>query len=454
MNARDLANQLTGRVLSAGEDRFADARALWNCRFDRSPELAVLCQTAEGVAACINLAQSEDLLLSVKGGGHSYAANTIADGGLLIDLSAMNQVRVDPDTRTVIVGGGATCGLVDAATQEHALAVPLPTVSSVGVAGAALGGGTGYLSRTFGLSLDSLISVELVTANGDHVRASQDENSDLFWALRGGGGNFGVATSLAFRLREAGPEVLSGQIIYPLDNAAESLSLYADFMKDAPEEFQCYAFMFRIPPVEPFPEDFHGRPALDFVFCHQDPDAADFVQPLRELGPKILELVGAMPYTQVQQAFDPNLPKGQRYYSKAHYLDEISDPAIETVVTNVERMQGSFTAAYFEPLGGAIADVDPSATAFGGRSARYSFHILAGWVEAADDDSVTGWARDFHGQMASHASGGVYLNLIGDDEGQRVPAAYGHNWERLVELKQRWDPNNLFRGNYNIPPTR
>jgi len=452
MIARDVADQVTGRVLSAGDDGFT-VRALWNSRFDRTPEVAVLCETAGDVAACINLARNGDVPLSVKGGGHSYAAKTVLDGGLLVDLSAMNHVRVDPDDRVVYVGGGATCGMVDAATQGHALAVPLPTVSSVGVAGAALGGGSGYLSRRFGLSLDNLISVDLVTASGDSVRASEGENSDLFWALRGGGGNFGVATSLAFRLHEAGPEVLAGQIIYPLDSAPEALSVYAEFMDSAPDEFQCYAFMFRVPPVEPFPEDFHGRPALDFVLCHQDPGAIDFVQPLRELGPKILELVGPMPYTQVQQAFDPNLPKGQRYYSKAHYLNAIGDPAIGTVLTNVERMQGAFTVTYFEPLGRAIANVDPSATAFAGRSARYGFHILTGWIEAADDVSVMDWARSFHGQMASHASDGVYVNLIGDDEDGRVPAAYGQNWPRLVELKQRWDPGNLFRGNYNIPPT-
>jgi FAD/FMN-containing dehydrogenase len=452
MDGRDLGDRLEGRVSRAGEDGFAQACALWNARFDGRLDLAVRCLTADDVAACVDLARADGLRLSVKGGGHSYAGNTIRDGGLLIDLSAMSQVSVDPDARTVTVGGGATCGHVDAATQTHALAMPLPTVSSVGVAGAALGGGSGYLSRKHGLSLDNLISVDVVTASGAQVRASEDENPDLFWALRGGGGNFGVATSLTFRLHELGPDVLAGQVIYPFDDAAELLRAYVDFMERAPDELQCYPFMFRIPPVEPFPEAFHGRPALDFVVCHQDAGALDAVQPLRELGPTILDVVGPTPYTQVQQAFDPNLPAGQRYYSKAHYVDRLTDSVIETVVANVERMQGVFTAAYFEPLGRAIADVDPAATAFWGRSAAYGFHIIAGWTDAADDGSVMGWARTFHDEMAAHATGGVYVNLIADDERVRVPAAYGDNWERLVDLKKTWDPDNLFQGNHNIPP--
>ena len=453
MSAQQLARQIHGQVLETADDGFDEARSISNGRFDRRPDIIVRCRDAADVRSSVDFARQEGLTLSVKGGGHSYAGNTVGDGGLLIDLSLMKAIRVDLESRTAIVPPGVTCGELDQATQEHGLATPIPTVSSVGVAGAALGGGSGYLSREYGLALDNLASVDVVTADGRQLRAGESEHPDLFWALRGAGANFGVATSLQFRLHEVGPEVLAGQIIYPFDNAVELLRFFRDFIAAAPDGFQCYPFMIRIPPIEPFPERFHGHPALDFVLYHIDPDAADFVQPLRELGETILDAVGPLAYTAVQQTFDAGLPKGQRYYSKAHYLDELSDASIDTITTHAPDMQGAFTAAYLEPLGGAIGRVDPSATAFGERNAAYSFHILAGWMEAADDDAVMAWARGFHDAMVPHATGGVYVNLLGDDEDDRVPAAYGDNYQRLVELKARWDPGNLFRMNHNIEPS-
>jgi FAD/FMN-containing dehydrogenase len=365
----------------------------------------------------------------------------------------MKAIRVDVESRTAIVQPGVTCGELDRATQEHGLATPSPTVSSVGVAGAALGGGTGYITRKYGLALDNLLSADIVAADGRQLRASEEEHPDLFWALRGAGANFGVATSLEFRLHEVGPEVLAGQIIYPFDTGGELLRFFRGFMAAAPEGFQCYPFMIRIPPLEHFPERLHGHSALDFVVFHIDPDAADFVQPLRELGETILDVVGPLSYTAVQQSFDAGLPRGQRYYSRAHYLDELSDASIDTIVAHVSEMQGAFTAAYLEPLGGAIERVDPSATAFGERRAGYSFHVIGGWMNAADDDRTIAWAHTFHDAMLPYATGGVYVNLLGDDEEDRVPAAYGLNHQRLVELKTKWDPGNLFCMNHNIKPS-
>ncbi|MGH7572367.1 MAG: FAD-binding oxidoreductase [Gemmatimonadota bacterium] len=454
MLARELARQVQGRVLEATDEGFDEACSISNGRFDRRPEIVVRCRNADDVKIAVDFAREKDLTLSVKGGGHSYAGKTLGDGGLLVDLSLMRAIRVDAGSATATLEPGVTCGELDRGTQEHGLATPLPTVSSVGVAGAALGGGTGYLSRPFGLTLDNLIAVDLVTADGRQLRASGHEHTDLFWAMRGAGPNFGVATSLQVRLHEVGPQVLGGQIIYPFDNAVELLRFFRDFMSVAPDGFQCYPFMIRIPPVEPFPERFHGHPALDFVVCHVDPDALDFVQPLRELGETILDLVEPLAYASVQQTFDAALPKGQRYYSKAHYLDELSDASIDTMAAHALDIQGAFSAAYLEPLGGAIGRVDPSATAFGGRTASYSFHILAGWVEAADDDAVMASARRFHDAIAPHAVGGLYVNLLGDDEDERVPAAYDDNYQRLVELKSEWDPDNLFRMNHNIEPSR
>jgi FAD/FMN-containing dehydrogenase len=448
----NLADSIKGEVLRPDSPSFDEARALWNQRFDRRPDLIARCADAADVAAAISFARREDLTLSVKGGGHSYAANSVADGGLLIDLSPMRSIDVDADSRTALVGGGVTCGELDAATQEQGLATPLPTVSSVGIAGGALGGGSGYLSRKYGLTADNLISVNVATAEGNQLRASEEEHSDLFWALRGGGGNFGVATTLELHLHPLGPEVLSGQIIYLFDEAGDLLRFFRDFMAKAPEDFQCYPFMFRVPPIDAFPEDTHGQPVLDFVVYHEDPGAVDFVQPLRELGQPILDFVAPALYVQVQKGFDANLPKGQRYYSKAHNLAEMSDGAIDTVVEFVPKMQGAFTAAYFEPLGGAVSRVQPSATPYAGRGTAYGFHCLAGWMDAADDESVMAWASEFQTAMAAHATGGAYVNLIADDEPDRVPAAYGDNYQRLAELKSKWDPGNLFNSNYNIPP--
>jgi FAD/FMN-containing dehydrogenase len=452
--ATDLGRAIEGAVLVPGDAGFDEARSLWNVRLDRRPDIVARCTNAQDVVAAVAFAQRNGLALSVKGGGHSYAANSVADGGLLVDLSAMKRVTVDAHRRVVTLDGGVTCAELDQATQRHGLATPVPTVSSVGVAGAALGGGSGYLSRRYGLSVDNVLAMNVVTADGREVSASKEDNADLFWALRGGGGNFGIVTSLDLSLHEVGPEVLSGQIIYPFDNAAKMLRFFRDFMATSPDQFQCYPFMFRVPPIEAFPADVHGKPALDFVLYHQDPTALDFVEPLRRLGQPILDLVAPASYVQVQQGFDPNLPASQRYYSKAHDLRELSDGAIATVVEYVPRMQGAFTAAYFDPMGGAIARVPASATAFAGRQAPYGFHILAGWSDASDDEPVMTWAAEFHQAMAAHATGGVYVNLLADDESDRVVAAYGEHYPRLRALKRVWDPDNLFSGNHNIPPAR
>jgi FAD/FMN-containing dehydrogenase len=445
-------SEIRGDVLEPNDPGFDETRGLWNVKLDRRPDAIARCTSSDDVVTAIDFARNHGARLSVKGGGHSYAANSVADGGLLVDLSPMKAIEVDAEAATATVAGGVSCAELDAATQEHGLATPTPTASSVGVVGAALGGGAGYLSRRYGLTTDNVISAEVVTADGRRVRASADENEDLFWALRGGGGNFGVVTALELQLHEVGPYVLSGQIIYPFHDAGSHLQFFRDFMAEAPDEFQCYPFCFRVPPIDVFPEETHGQPVLDFVIYHQDPEAIDFVRPLRELGEPILDFVGPSLYVEVQQGFDANLPKGQRYLSKAHDLPKLSDGAIDTMVTYVPRMVGAFSAAYFDPLGGAIGRVDPSATAYAGRAATFGFHCIAGWIDPADDDSVTAWASEFHEAMAGHATGGVYVNLIADDETDRVPLAYGANYRRLTELKRAWDPTNLFTSNYNIPP--
>lgn len=451
MNIDEIRKAAT-EVLQPTDDGYEEARRIWNARFSRRPEVIVRCHDAEEVTAAIELARDTERPLSVKSGGHSYSGKNVGEGGVLIDLSALQTVEVDPDERSARVGSGVTWGEFDRVAQANGLATSGGTVSTVGVAGLTLGGGSGNVSRQLGLALDNLTGVEVVTADGSILRADEDENADLFWALRGGTGNFGVVTSFDFRLHEIGPEVLSGQIIYPFDDAAELLRAYRDFMAGAPDELQCYPFMFRVPPIDPFPEEYHGKPVVDFVVFHSDPDAVAAVQPLRDLGEKVLEFVAPTTYVEAQQTFDANLPSGNRYYTKAHQFDEISDEAIEAVTAYVPEMRGALTAAYFEPLGGAIARVDRSATAFGPRDAAYNFHILAGWMDESEDDEVMAWARTFHNAMAPTARGSVYVNLLAEDEDNRVPAAYGDNYARLARLKKQWDPDNLFSTNYNIAP--
>lgn len=452
MQAQDVAEQLRGELLRPGDDGFVDATAVFNGRFRREPALVARCRDADDVRVAVGLARREGLPLSVKGGGHAYAGNTVAEGGLLVDLSLMKGVRVDVDNRTVEVEGGVTVGEMDAATQQHGLAAVTPTVSTVGVAGAALGGGAGWLSRKHGMAVDDMVSAEVVTADGRVVQASDDEHPDLFWAVRGAGANFGVVTSLRFRLHEVGPDVLFGQVLYPIDRAGDVLRAYRDVMAGAPDELLCAPFLLRVPPVEPFPQRCHGDVALVLVLCHLDATATGAVQPLRAPGGAVLEMVGPVPYTAVQQSFDASSPRGQRYYSTAQRIPELTDAAIDTMVEHGADLRGDFTTAYLFPADGAVARVDPAATAFPGRDGGLDFHVLAGWTDAGRDDDVTGWARAFSAALAEHGNGSVYVNLIADDEAGRVAAAYGRNHQRLAELKAMWDPDNLFRGNHNIAP--
>jgi len=448
-----LVAAVSGEVLAPGDPGYDEARSVWNVRFDRRPDLIVRCHRAEDVQAAVNAARDHGQPLSVKSGGHAYAANTVGEGGLLIDLSPMNQVTVDARARTAKVGPGARWGEVAVATEKHGLAAVGGTVSTVGVAGLALGGGSGYLSPKHGMAVDNLLSAEVVTADGRRVRASADENPDLFWALRGGSGNFGVVTSLELRLHELGPEILAGQIVHRFEDAGRILRLYRDFMQQAPDEVQAYAFVLRIPPIPAFPEEYHGQLAVDLVVFHPDPAARDVFAPLLGVGEPILEFLAAQPYTALLQSFDAGLPAGQRYESRSGQLKVLSDPAIDAFVAGVGDLPGAFTLSYIGPGGsGAVGRVDPEATAFPHRSAPFEYHILAGWTEAAQDGEVTAWARAFHESMAPFCTGGVYVNLLGTDEADRVKAAYGGNYDRLVEIKRKWDPKNLFRANHNIVP--
>jgi FAD/FMN-containing dehydrogenase len=452
MDITELINLVEGPVMRPGDADFDRSRRVWNARFDRTPEIIVRCLEPADVTASVRWAAARDFPLFVKGGGHSYAGHTVGVGGLLLDLSPMSGIKVRPEERRVTVQAGATWAALDSTTQHYGLATTGPTVSSVGVAGSTLGGGTGWLSRTFGHAVDNLVSVELVTVHGDLVTASAETEAELFWGLRGAGHNLGIVTSLEFELHEVGPHVLAGQIIYPFDDAERMLAAFAEFMTTAPDEFQCLPFTFRVPPIDAFPAELHGEPVLDFVVFHTDPTAVDAVAPLQSLGTAILDAVGPMEYTAVQQSFDANLPAGQRYYSTAHDLAGLTDAAIADFARFVRASEGAFTASYFEPHGGAVGRVGATATAMGGRDAGFGFHAIAGWPDASDDAAVMGWARTFSTTISAHATGGVYVNLIADDEDDRIPSAFSDPG-RVAALKRAWDPGNVLHGNHNVVPS-
>ncbi|HSR52330.1 MAG TPA: FAD-binding oxidoreductase [Acidobacteriota bacterium] len=449
-----LGDSLQGEVLVPEDAGYEEASTIWNARLARRPGAVVCCESSADVQAAVHFARENRLPAAIKGGGHDFAGNSVCDGGLVIDLSRLNGVSVDPGRRVVLAGGGATWGAVDQATQVHGLATTGGTVSTVGVAGYTLGGGTGYLTRRFGLGLDNLLSAEIVTADGQIRKVSGSDHPDLFWALRGGGGNFGVVTSFEFRLHQVGPEVLAGQIIHPLQDAPQALTFYRHFMAHAPVELQCYAFIVPIPPLDVFPAELHGSPALDLVTVYSGTPSQgeEIIRPLRDHGTPLFDDVQTCHYVDVQKMFDAGAGKGNRWYSRGQYIGELSDEAITTALSFARNLHGEFTMVYFEPLGGAVGQADRSKTAFAHRDAAFSFHILTGWADPGSDDQNMEWTRAFHKAMAAYASGGVYLNLLSPDEAHRVSDAYGTSYRRLAELKARYDPDNLFRFNHNILP--
>ena len=450
----ELATALRGPLLRPDDDGYDDARTLWNGMVDRRPAAIARCQSTADVMACVRFARTSGLPLSVKGGGHQLAGNALCDDGLVVDLAPMNGVRVDPDTRTARVEPGATLGQFDREAQTFGLATPAGVHSGTGVAGLTLGGGIGWLARSFGLTSDNLLAADVVTADGELVYASEDEHPELFWALRGGGGNFGIVTSFEFRLHPVGPEVLTAQVFHRIEDAASVLRAYRDVMAEAPDELACYPMIIHVPPVDPFPAELQGAPALALVGCYSgevaDGEAA--VAPLAAIGEPFAEVVAPMPYTAFQSSFDAGTPDGARYYGKAHLLPELSDAAIDTLLDHVEDLPGDFSMIFLESLGGAIARMPADATAWSHRDAAYGFAVQAGWTDPAQDAQHIDWVRRVHEAMAPHATGGAYVNYLDGDDADRVDAAYGEHYRRLSQIKQRWDPDNLFRANHNITP--
>jgi len=443
----DLDARIRGDALGPGDPGYDAAREIWNARLARRPAIIARCAGVADVRDSLAFARERDLEVAVRGGGHSYAGDSTCDDGLLVDLSAMGGVRVDPRARTVRVGPGATWAACDHETRAFGLATTGATVSSVGVSGYVLGGGTGYLARSCGLGADNLLSADVVTAEGELVRASESRNPDLFWGLRGAGAKLGVVTSFELRLHELATEVLAGMVVHRFEAAGEVLRSYRSLMAEAPDEVICYPFFIHLPEAPVFPEELHGRTVLALVPAYMGPvaEGEEALRPFRSLGDPVFDGVAPQPYTRVQKSFDAGVPKGMRWYTKAHFLDAASDGAIETILSHVEELPGALSMVYLEPMGGRIGRVDPDATAFPHRDAAYGFHVLAGWRDPGDDDRIMEWARGFHEAMSSFATGGVYVNLLGEDEEDRMDGAYGANLQRLRRVTEEWDPDGIFR---------
>jgi FAD/FMN-containing dehydrogenase len=450
-----LSSSIRGTVLTALSPGYTEARTLWNAMIDRRPALIVQCISVDDVEQAVRFARQHDLIIAVRGGGHNIAGNALCDDGLVIDLSKMQAVEVDPQTQRARVEAGATLGVVDAETQKHALATPLGINSTTGIAGLTLGGGFGWLSRRLGLTVDNLISAEMILASGARAHVSATENADLFWGIRGGGGNFGIVTSFEFQLHKIGPEVLSGLVIHPLDDAKKVLTFYKSFVESAPEEFVCWFVMRKAPPLPFLPPEWHGKEILALAMCYSGDLATgeQVMKPLRTFGNPIADVVAPHPYVGWQQALDPLLTPGARNYWKSHDFASVSDGLIDTLIEHARRIPDPQTEIAFAQLGGAITRVAHEATAYNHRDGRFVMNVHGRWADAANDEACIGWARSLFQAAAPYSTGSVYVNFMTQDETDRVRAAYGENYDRLVALKNKYDPTNLFRINQNIRPS-
>lgn len=449
-----LRSGMTGDVVLPGGPGYDAARTLWNAMIDRRPGLVARCRRAEDVQKAVRFAGEHGLLLAVRGGGHNIAGNAACDGGVMIDLSAMRGVVVDAGARRVRVEAGARLGDVDAATQAHGLAVPLGINSTTGIAGLTLGGGFGWLSRKHGLTIDSLIAADIVTPDGPLRRIDGRNDPDLFWAIRGGGGNFGVVTAFELALHPVGPEVLSGLIVYPMEAAVELLRAYRELAADMPDELSVWIVARKAPPLPFLPEEWHGREVLVFAACHAGDRAAGerALAPLRALGRPIADVIGPHDYAAWQQAFDPLLTEGARNYWKSHNLAGIDDGLIDLLVEAVGRLPTPECEVFIAQLGGAARRVDPAATAYAHRDARFIMNVHTRWREAGDDTRCIAWARELFDRAARFATGGVYVNFMPEDDAGRIKGALGASHDRLARIKAEVDPLNLLRMNMNIRP--
>lgn len=456
--AQDNSLKIDGNVLLPGNDGYDEARSIWNAMIDRKPAMIAQCQTSTDVANTLVFAALNDYPVSIRGGGHNVAGHAVCDDGIMIDLSGMRDVSVDAEQRTARVAGGATWRDVDAASQAHGLATPGGLISDTGVAGLTLSGGIGWLRSRHGLCIDNMLSVEIVTADGQIRRASEHENADLFWAVRGGGGNFGVITEFVFQLYPLGPEVMFCAPIYALECGPEPIRFWRDFLADKSDRIGSLVEFSTVAESEDFPAEFWGKQVytLAAVYAGDAEEGERVMQPLRELGPLVTDFSYRANYCEIQQLFDTLMPAGDfRCYWKSHYLSGLSDDVIDEILAGIATIPSPNSLSSIWNFGGATAQVAADATAFGDRSMPWMFSLDSVWKNAQDDETNIGWTRDFWQRMQRHShKGRMYLNFPGQgEEGEKLLRdTFGDNYQRLREIKAKYDPDNRFRFNQNIRP--
>lgn len=445
-----------GQLITPDDTAYDEARSTWNGLIDRRPAVIARCIGNSDIVAALAFARERGLPLAVRGGGHSVAGYGVCDDGVVIDLSLMRGVQVDPNVRRVRVQGGVTAADLDRETQLFGLATPSGNVSSTGVAGLTLSGGLSHVRRKYGMSVDNLVSADVITADGAVQRVSADENSGLFWAIRGGGGNFGIVSSLEFRLHELGPLVSLAMVMYPLEMGREVLRFWCDFNESVPDEVSSDAIIWKVPPAPMFPAEIHGRSivAIAAVHCGDTSEGERTLEPLRQIGTPLFDMSRPIPWVALQSAFDGPFPKGARYYWKSLYLDDMSDRTIDAILDRAVDRPSDMTFIPIRHLGGAISRVPDTETAVGNRGAPYLLSLDNAWVDPADDEKNIAWVRSFWTAMQSHSHGGVYLNFAGTHEEGVAMAKAGHraNYDRLAALKSAYDPENVFRYNNNVLP--
>jgi FAD/FMN-containing dehydrogenase len=449
-----LAQSFSGRILRDRDGGYDEARTIFNAMIERRPALIARCATTQDVVAAVNFARERDLLVSVKGGGHAPTGHAVCDGGLMIDLSLMKKVTVDPQARVATAEGGVTWGEFDAATQEHGLAVTGGRVPSTGIGGLTLGSGSGWLERKLGYAVDNMIGAEIVLASGEVVRASESKNPDLFWGLRGGGGNYGVVTEFQYRLHPIGPIVFGGMLVFPRPRAAEVLRAYRDFMDTAEDDIGGAVALVCAPPEEFVPEPMHGMPVVGVIVCYtgNPENGPSAIKPILDLGP-VMNMTQPMPYLEVQKLIEAANPPGMQQYWKAAMLPELPNEAIDAVTTAAAEPRSTMTAVIIMPLGGAVHRVSDDATAMGWRGAKWGIHVLGEWPDPSENEEQIAWVRNVDAAIQPWAQKGAYLNYLMDEGEQRVKESFGAHYKRMEELKNKYDPTNFFRLNQNIKPT-
>jgi FAD/FMN-containing dehydrogenase len=451
----ELRPRLRGPLLAPADPGYDDSRLIWNAMIDRRPGAIVRCLGAADVLASVQFARERGLALSIKGGGHNISGLAVCDGGLMVDLSLMRGVFVDASARVAHAQPGCLLGDVDRETQVHGLAAVLGFVSNTGVAGLTLGGGFGYLTRRFGWTSDNVISMDVVTADGRMVRASEQENADLFWGLRGGGGNFGVVTNFDYRLHPVGPEIVAGGIAWRGEDAPKVLDMWRTLVQGAPPELVVVATQRIAPPAPWISKELHGKPIIALFVCHTGSvaDGERLVAPIKSFGSPVGDVVQRRPYASQQSLLDATQPKGRRYYWKSEYLPGLEPELISKVVEHAGRVRSPHSAIVIFPIGGALDRLPNDHSAVGNRDTAFVLNITASWEKPEDDSTNIEWAREAWRDMRRFSTGGTYVNFLTEEEGgDRIKAAYGKNHARLIDLKTKWDPTNLFRLNKNIAP--